>query len=469
MVTSKRIGREKGVALLMATVVVVIAIGLGGALLASSYAKSRTSTRSDELNQAQFIAEAGLEKARRVLYINKSNSWWLWSGPGGILDWNQQNGTTNADVIKQDFLTNFNNGNYNLDIQNADQWAGQYTWDGVNFCSNLNFYNGGSYYVYVANNNDGGGATNDIDGELVVTVTSTLPDGTQRQIEARTTYSDPLYMPDAAIVADGSFKINGAPTIDGAKGEIMTNGDLYINGNPSISVSGDAAGQVILAGNPPTPPGGWNSGVPQVPLPEIKPWEYASYADYFLTWGYVYDKNWGLIADLSGGGSWNGFNWNSGAGEWGLQASSATIPAAYYTYNTTRINGSGGKAAPATLSIISTGSIVMTGGVAVQPYLTNTLFIAGGDIHIGGNGNSTTYNGLLAAHEQMKMAGTPDLLGSLLAEDAVDFYSEVTTGSTIELGGEMAGNSHLTYNGGMTTILKSGSGSVAIKALRQLK
>ena len=111
----------------------------------------------------------------------------------------------------------------------------------------------------------------------------------------------------------------------------------------------------------------------------------------------------------------------------------------------------------------------MTGGVAVQPYLTNTLFIAGGDIHIGGNGNSTTYNGLLAAHEQMKMAGTPDLLGSLLAEDAVDFYSEVTTGSTIELGGEMAGNSHLTYNGGMTTILKSGSGTVAINALKQLK
>src|SRR3972149_12189007 len=105
MVTSKRIGREKGVALLMATVVVVIAIGLGGALLASSYAKSRASTRSDELNQAQFIAEAGLEKARRVLYINKSNDWWIWSGAGGILDWNQQNGTTNADVIKQDFLT----------------------------------------------------------------------------------------------------------------------------------------------------------------------------------------------------------------------------------------------------------------------------------------------------------------------------------------------------------------------------
>src|SRR3972149_5451716 len=155
MVTSKRIGREKGVALLMATVVVVIAIGLGGALLASSYAKSRTSTRSDELNQAQFIAEAGLEKARRALYWYRSNGW-SWSGQWGILNWNQQNGTTNADVIKQDFLTNFNNGNYNWDIQNADQWAGQYTWDGVNFCSNLNFYNGGSYYVYVANNNDGG-------------------------------------------------------------------------------------------------------------------------------------------------------------------------------------------------------------------------------------------------------------------------------------------------------------------------
>ena len=109
------------------------------------------------------------------------------------------------------------------------------------------------------------------------------------------------------------------------------------------------------------------------------------------------------------------------------------------------ITGNPGEATtPWNVSLITEGSIEITGNVNAQtnsagPATDNLLFVAGGDIKVNGN-SSQFLQGILAAHEQVDISGTPNLTGTIVAEDAIN-------NSTYATENIISGNMNINYNG----------------------
>jgi len=97
------------------------------------------------------------------------------------------------------------------------------------------------------------------------------------------------------------------------------------------------------------------------------------------------------------------------------------------------------------VSLISVGSIRISGNPSMSPANTAAgfwhLYIAGRDVYVSGNPGATqacasgcsttspsnvdTYAGIIAAHEQIQISGNPQILGFMLAENAIDCSAEV--------------------------------------------
>lgn len=100
----------------------------------------------------------------------------------------------------------------------------------------------------------------------------------------------------------------------------------------------------------------------------------------------------------------------------------------------------------------ASGNIQLTGvgGGAMNPYLQDLLFLADGDFVNAGN-NSTQLNGVVLAHEQIKLGGTATYTGAVISEGACD-----SSNSPVPLHGNVAtGNFLLTHNGDLAIPLDS--------------
>ncbi|MBI2901055.1 MAG: hypothetical protein HYY17_12790 [Planctomycetes bacterium] len=325
----------------------------------------------------------------------------------------------------------------------------------------------GGFYCVVKDNDDGDGdPLRDSDNQVLVYVTATLPDNTQRQIEVLVKYADPSYVPDNAIVVDGSILFNGTPDILGLKGIAHANGDIVLSGNPTFSVSANATGQ-IAEGGATVPPGGFNEGVPPISIPDVDPTQYRNLANYTLRAdGMILDVATGAMIN-PGAGGWNGWTYSAASNTWSLSGNNVTPAGTYYAEGNVSITGSG-NSPNRTLSIVAEKCISTTGNTRLAPALTGTLMIAGGDIKLGGTAGAS-YAGLIAAKEQIKTMGTFDHQGVLLAKNAQDVYTLVTAGSVVEPDSQFGGTMSVTYDGGMVTVLKNPNNSVTIVSARKLK
>ena len=61
--------RTHGSAMILALIVVIIVVGLGGAFLADSASQAQMGFRAIESDEATMLAEAALERTRRALYV----------------------------------------------------------------------------------------------------------------------------------------------------------------------------------------------------------------------------------------------------------------------------------------------------------------------------------------------------------------------------------------------------------------
>lgn len=474
---------RRGSALLVVTVLVMVLVGLAGAFLATTRANIVTTTATEEEVLARQASAAGLDKARRLLYevraagqpwtdaLSTSYSYFAMSGyqiPGQAGSTTQQSGTTGSNYYEKSVTLG------GTTAENTTTGISSSSFYGVNFVHGDTVYN-----VIVADDSDGDASpTQDANNQVVVFTTvaspaSPPPNVARRVLSVTRTvvyWLPPEFTPTDAITVGGGLIMGGNPTVQGAAGSVHANGDFTVQGSVSISQQGSASGQMTIVGSPSTPAGGWVSNAATVDLPTIDPITYQDKAKYILeSDGKVYD-NATSPRTLIANGTWNGFSF--GSGMWSRNASTPIPPpSTILIKSNVKITGGGTDATPWTTTLLVTGSIDMSGNPRLKPYLDNVTMMARGDIKIRGNSSAQPgVNGVIATHEQIDIGGTPQFTGAIVAEDAEDVTSLVSSVNQVGSTGEeemvdvIMGNFTLTYNGAMQTFLTAGGNSVKVRS-----
>ncbi len=247
--------------------------------------------------------------------------------------------------------------------------------------------------------------------------------------------------------ADQPFTISGNPVVQGSCGSLHVNGDLMISGNPSFDGNATSSGSYDASGNP-VIGGQSGGGHPPQPVPTVDPTQFLAAAKATLlasevfqmkSDGQILDGNDVEIAVLADGETFRGWEYKPGSSfEWVYGGDSA-FDGTYYMEGSTEVSGNpGSETNPWVTSIIATGNIGISGSPSMSPHLTDTLLVAGLDIEINGNPGQSI-NGIIAAHEQIKINGNPTMVGNIVAEDAAS-TSDFVIQSTI------SGEPSITYD-----------------------
>ncbi|MEW6581900.1 MAG: hypothetical protein AB1416_03985 [Actinomycetota bacterium] len=284
------------------------------------------------------------------------------------------------------------------------------------------------------------------------------------------------FSPAHAVLVGGDLSITGNPTIDGSGGNVHANGDLGntaadldIAGSPAVSGDATTAGTLTVSGSPAI--GGRSAGgEPQIDIPFIDPLtEWMRHAK-----SPVYSANWydlcpdgtvrapdgaspcagTILASGLGAGhaSFRGFHLSGDT--WEMSGNDGGYHGVYYArdgnirvtgspatranpWRATLIADGGGDTCPS----IGSGDVDVAGNPNMVAYVEGLLILAGRDVDVSGNPNQASYLGLIAAHEQVDLSGTPDIVGAVLAEDACD--------SSGQGGDRITGNAHITYDGAL--------------------
>ena len=312
----------------------------------------------------------------------------------------------------------------------------------------------------VTNNNDGGGALNDTDDIVTLTVIYTATNNSVTKVQALVRYKPPVYEPDSAIVTGGALTLGGSSTVSGSQGEIYATGDVTITGSASVSQDVYTAGD-ITGGDP-------AKNHPDSPAPEvppISPSAYASLADYELREnGDVYSKTISAVIGNAATATTAGWNYTSGTKTWNNK--NTPLNGTFYV-----VNGNielVGNVGPWQATLLVNGTSTTTGKVFIKgtgsettnmtPDEDSVAILAYNNIEIIGNFGC---DGLVGTHEQISISGNASVNGSIVAESAtrgVDGVSVVGSG-----------NANVTYNGGMTTFISSGDEYIMIKGFKKLK
>lgn len=240
---------DRGVALLLALIVVILIMGIGGAFVVETVFRGKAQYALDEGDETQAIAEAGLEKARRALFIYKRDNkidpatGWNWND---ILIYCNGSILKTPDEVEADLKPKWVSASYTNYLATRDTAAantavskqaplpqnkvGPSPVDG--FPSGNCFigwnqpYGKGFFHVLVSDNDDGDGdPLSDLDDRVKVTVTATLRDGVQRRVQILMRYPNLKANPKAAVEVDGPVDLAGGNEVDG--------NDYPFNGGPT--------------------------------------------------------------------------------------------------------------------------------------------------------------------------------------------------------------------------------------------
>ncbi len=458
----RKISSEQGVAMVTMAVLVVISLGIAGSLVSEVSSRHKEQAMQTDIKQAESIALSGLEKIRRFLYVYKRDATWVWSD---ILKYNQGM-STNPETIKKDAiaLNVFTSYDTYSGYHYYSSYGSMYAPYGYNpdtlpeapvpldkttpGTSPMVFgvptaFSNGAFHIVVQNDTDDPDPLNDVNEKLDLIVTGVLSNGTVRQLKVRVKYLTGKYTPMTALTTGGSIKIGGVPEVRGALGGVHTNMNALITGNPIIDQRLTAVGSVSITGVPMVGGGIWPFSAP-VSLPDVDPDKYKSTANYLLKAdGTVVDNATGLpLASLAPSGTWGGFKF--AGGDWSANGNDIVTSAIYYIETYFTLNGNAGADA----TFLVANSIKVTGTAAVSG-LGNMTIIAKGDMELQG---TATFKGFLACQEQIKLSGTPNIEGSVLARDKQDLFGHVSTQSEI-YPDIVLGKPVITYNVPVTTLL----------------
>lgn len=494
-------GREqRGSALVVAVIIVVIVVGIGAAFLSESLFRSKQGFVEREQNEAQMAADAALDQLRRFMFVYRRNSLWSWND---ILQYNtsimlQELGVAsldpddyaNAEIWKQrsiDELKRAASGGaaYYARTTYGPREAPEPPTPGnvapADYTQRVYFgrptvYQNAAYVIIVRDNTDeqypstppyteGPGVQNlavDGDAQVIAFITVTMMDGTQRQIEARIKFDPPVFTPEGAIVTGGTAKLTGNLTIvgvgAGANGaDVIANGNIKAGtGSPRVDGKGKAVGTVEPAGEPnPVFEEGVQSGAPAVALPDANPASYENLAQYkFGADGAVYRRvgaSWVFVQNASGSANaWYGWYYSAGSSRWESSTKDPNMPLSIY-YVDSNLFMSGKSWINGTAIVKGNVELRGQGGVNTPqliPSIGNVAVLSGGDIFANGTAD---IRGTIIAFEQIKLNGNFSLKGSAVAVDKQDVSTLVST--TDEYDDYFSGSASIEYSGLQQTFL----------------
>lgn len=275
-----------------------------------------------------------------------------------------------------------------------------------------------------------------------------------RMVKAEYLFSS--YRPPGAILTGGDLELGGNATVTGSLGDVHSNGDIVVVGT-SVTVAGEVSAVGTISGGSALDrePGASAIQVPAVDPAEIYDLNQARYSRTEPDGSYGGD--WydlcpdGSVKSPASGGPCTGtvvgdgntntgfrgwkFNTNGGGRTW-VYADTEAYDGVYYAYQSSidvaSRPGRDGESWRATLLAEgqtttapsqSFGDIRISGRPYVIGFIDGLSVVAGRDLEILGTGSTEgdgSYQGLLAAHEQVKITGNPLLTGSVVAEDATD-------------------------------------------------
>ena len=316
----------------------------------------------------------------------------------------------------------------------------------------------------------------DVNNRMILRSTGTGPRGTivsLGRILSSTEIPDlpeeDTIITDPAILVNGDLSIAGNTQIEGTSGDVHANGDITGSGN-SYEISGDLTASGDLIGD--IHADGMTAGsMPAITVPEIKASDFLNLADYILT-------STGQIKIASSGevctsGCPSGWSWSAADGTWSSSGSMPTT-ATYYVQGSVSMHGTG-KSSLTKLSVIAEGSITLTGngqfapenGAGIQ-FVTNGDFTLAGSVDADDSG--VNMDGQIMVREQVDISGNSQFQGRVMVEnrDSDDnVYDAVTNpngrrnASTLT-GNGLSGNMTVTYNGGLddiTTVIEIPGGA----------
>jgi hypothetical protein len=258
---------------------------------------------------------------------------------------------------------------------------------------------------------------------LIIRATGFARDNTTVTLEA--TISP---FPFPALATNDDLSLSGSFQILGDAGGAHSNQDLEGDGNAgTIEQMATASGDYDYS----DPDIDGHGGAPRMPIPPINAGDYLPQADYILKAdGTMVTVATGVICSSPCN------DWSFVGGEWRLNGGGIT--GTYYAETDLDMSGNVG---PISMTLLSEGSIDISGGVEISPALPNVLLVANGDIKMAGNPGSTMV-GRIMAHEQIDIAGNSTITAQILAEDATNVHSLVDEN-------RVHGSVTITYDGGL--------------------
>ena len=296
-----------------------------------------------------------------------------------------------------------------------------------------------------AGNDEDAVAATDSNNMLIVRSTGYTPDGGVSTVEA---VIAPESLP--AIVTNGDLKISGNATISGKYGSVHTNADMDISGNPTVAVNATASGNYDQSGHPTI--GGTSGGNrATVAVPEIRASDYRSYADYILAKnGKITYPSGAVFCDATAKKNTcekdYGLKFKDDGKGWEIKGKTV-LQGTFYVEGEMKIHDPGGsKNEKIVLSVIAEGTIELHANHRdITPDSQDLLFVTDGDLKVtGGSSVAMTAQGLVLVHEQVEVSGHPQLVGQILVEDSPSVDKTAKEN-------KISGNPTITYNGGLMT------------------
>ncbi len=269
------------------------------------------------------------------------------------------------------------------------------------------------------------------------------------------------------LLVDGNLRLSGNTTVMGAGGSVHANGSLDLLGTPCaqqyFSASGSVSGGSAQGG------GGCSAAAAdvrplqdQVSVPVLAPARLRQRAGYILGAD-------GQIRDQAGTPlALAGWSWDSGGKRW--FGGPDIAGGAYYVEGNVEISGNPGNVVPTSiplaLTLFAEGSVDFRGAPRIVPALTGYpayTVVAGADVRLSGEPGAS-YTGLFYATDQLDFTGSPTLVGQVIAKNAGDlgFPSVPTDPAQNNLVQRQEGGMAL---GGNARIFYYGAGGLAAVAV----
>lgn len=554
---------ERGSAVVLAMVIVIIVVGVSGAFLAESLIRSKVQYSANQADEAQMICDAVLEKTRRALWLYRATEkgapggntafTWAWndilqycqnlpalSNPTAtcwvnttevnptyvwrsyqsavsqqfFISYLAALGGTSLDQTTMTGSINTTPGSPTTPSPSGDgNYSGSFSSDAV-FIGWSRPFGRGAYFVVIRDNEDEAGTNDplvDTDNTIVVHITATLPEGTQRSIEALVEYPEAYFDPQAGLLSDGDVdmgngNVTSPSTVTSGGGKVHTNGDLLV-GATGNATSVNAVGEVTGPGGgaPPSSAGTVNdatTGTPPavLPIPDVVASSFLTnplYNNGTTVPMYWIEKGSGnsiaIYTVTSSGAKGSAVTSSTITGAWSFQngggsnpdtakltTAAASVQAVWYSPTMNfDLNPPGNSSISVTGTFITAESVTMGGNSSVSPFVKQmdtsvdppvvkaaTTVVAQKDLTISGTSSSLVQEGIFLAGEQASLNGTVSVQGSVIAKDNANSNGGGNVANSY--GAAVVGNGSTVSYTKVKSLIPLGEDAVKVKNVRRM-